>query len=132
LPAVLLSCYPAFKTFDFDLKWLLRYSLAIKDSERSMEEERTLVDVCKAVDAELDIQQPTETRQPKKRFIGRRAAAELAQRKGDSGSTIEDSGAMTGSCDLSVTSDLVLTTYMYSSTTQKISKSSESSSAGNP
>lgn len=109
-PLSLLSCYPAFKTFDFDRKWLLEILLAIRDSERSMEEERTLVDVGKAVDAELDIQQPTETRQPKKRFIGRRAAAELAQRKGDSGSTIEDSGAITGSCDLPVTSDLVLTT----------------------
>lgn len=60
-----------------------------------MEEDRALVDVGKAVDAELEIQQPTEPRQPKKRFIGRRAAAELAQKKGDSGYTIEDSGAIT-------------------------------------
>ena len=61
-----------------------------------MEEDRAQVDVGKAVDAELETEKLSETRLPKKRFIGRRAAAELAQRKGDSNGAIEDSGAIQG------------------------------------
>lgn len=45
------------------------------------------------------------TKQPKKRFIGRRAAAEKAAAKGDTNGGIEDSGAIQGS-HLILTSDL--------------------------
>ncbi len=78
--------------------WIVNYKSrsAISIPQLRMEEDRALVDVGKAVDAELETQKPTETQQPKKRFIGRRAAAEIAQKKGDSNNTIEDSGAITG------------------------------------
>lgn len=64
-----------------------------------MEENRALADIGKTVDAKLETDIVSETRQPKKRFIGRRAAAELAQKKGDINSAIEDSGAIKGFYD---------------------------------
>ena len=60
-----------------------------------MEEDRAQIDVGKAVDAELETEKLSETRQPKKRFIGRRAATELAK-KDDSNGAIEDNGAIRG------------------------------------
>ena len=64
-----------------------------------MEEDRAQVDVGKTVNAEIKTETVSEMRQPKKRFIGRRAAAELAQKKGDTNSAIEDSGAIQGFYD---------------------------------
>jgi 2-(3-amino-3-carboxypropyl)histidine synthase len=59
-----------------------------------MEADRAEVDVGVAVDVEAKSGEPSAYRQPKKRFIGRRQAAELAARnKGDS-SAIEESGVL--------------------------------------
>lgn len=45
---------------------------------------------------ELDGEAAAVSRQPKKRFIGRRAAAEKAAAKGEANGGIEDSGAIQG------------------------------------
>ena len=62
-----------------------------------MEVGRAQVDTGKGKDTELAIHTPTQTRQPKKRFIGRRAAVELAQKTGDSNRSVEESSAIRGS-----------------------------------
>src|SRR5436305_15039992 len=66
-----------------------------------MEEYRTATDISVAVDAEMaagEIIQPTK--QPRKRFIGRRAAAQRAEKNGEkagnSSSTIGDTGTVQG------------------------------------
>lgn len=60
-----------------------------------MEEDRALVDVGIAADIEESQAVQNAVKQPKKRFVGRRAAAEAS--KSTSGNTpIEDSGAIQG------------------------------------
>ena len=61
-----------------------------------MESERAQADLGEAVDAELAAEEKQQLRQPKRRFVGRKAAAEQAERNGDSNKTIEDSGAIQG------------------------------------
>ena len=61
-----------------------------------MESDRAEVGLGEAVDAELAVDQRQQTRQPKKRFIGRKEAAERAERVGDTSRTIEDSGTVQG------------------------------------
>ena len=60
-----------------------------------MEEDRAKTDLGQAVDVELRVKESIP-RQPKKRFIGRRAAAERALENVDPKGTIEDSGAIQG------------------------------------
>jgi 2-(3-amino-3-carboxypropyl)histidine synthase len=61
-----------------------------------MEDDRVLVDLGIAAEIEEKEIQENAVKQPKKRFVGRRAAAEAA--KSSSGTTsIEDSGAIQGS-----------------------------------
>lgn len=60
----------------------------------NMEQDRQQADISTP---ELDGETIAATKQPKKRFIGRRAAAEKAAAKGDSNGGIEDSGAIQGS-----------------------------------
>ena len=62
-----------------------------------METDRVQTDLGEAVDAELSASKSDSLKQPKKRFIGRKAAAELAGKNGGSNGTIEDSGAIQGS-----------------------------------
>jgi len=59
-----------------------------------MEQDRQQADISTP---QLDGEAIAVTKQPKKRFIGRRAAAEKAAAKGDSNGGIEDSGAIQGS-----------------------------------
>lgn len=59
-----------------------------------MEQDRQQADISTP---ELDGEAIAVTKQPKKRFIGRRAAAEKAAAKGDTNGGIEDSGAIQGS-----------------------------------
>lgn len=58
-----------------------------------MEADRSEVDIGVAVDAEYEAQKEEKPRQPRKRFVGRRAAAET---KSDSTGAIEESGALQG------------------------------------
>jgi hypothetical protein len=59
----------------------------------NMEQDRQQADISTP---ELDGEAIAATKQPKKRFIGRRAAAEKAAAKGDTNGGIEDSGAIQG------------------------------------
>ena len=61
-----------------------------------MEADRAQADLGEAVDAELSAPRSDPLKQPKKRFIGRKAAAEKAEKNGGSNGTIEDSGAIQG------------------------------------
>lgn len=61
-----------------------------------METDRAQSDLGEAVDAELSAAKSDSLKQPKKRFIGRKAAAEKAGKNGGSNGTIEDSGAIQG------------------------------------
>lgn len=61
-----------------------------------MEEDRAQADLGEAVDAEFAAEKQGKQKQPRKRFIGRKEAAERAEKKGDTNSTIEDSGALQG------------------------------------
>ena len=61
-----------------------------------MEEDRAQADLGEAVDAELGVEKQEKQKQPRKRFIGRKEAAERAEKRGDTNGTIEDSGAIQG------------------------------------
>ena len=61
-----------------------------------MEQDRAQADVGKAVDAELIAENQQKQKQPRKRFIGRKEAAERAETRADINGTIEDSGAIQG------------------------------------
>jgi hypothetical protein len=58
-----------------------------------MEEDRAQVDLGIAMDVEESLEEAAAQRQPKKRFVGRRQAAESASKNGVNGS-VEDSGAI--------------------------------------
>ena len=60
-----------------------------------MEDDRAETSLAQSIDAQLQIQDHIP-RQPKKRFIGRRAAAERALENVGSKTTLEDSGAIQG------------------------------------
>ncbi len=62
-----------------------------------MEEDRAQVDIGAAVEAELSADQYEQPRQPKKRFIGRKAAAARAGAQADANGSVADSGAIQGS-----------------------------------
>ena len=57
-----------------------------------MEDDRAQVDLGIAADIDIEETQDTAPRQPKKRFVGRKQAAEAALRDGNTG----DSGAVQG------------------------------------
>ena len=61
-----------------------------------MEGDRAQADLGVAVDAELIIENQQKQKQPRKRFIGRKEAAERAEKRSDTDGTIEDSGAIQG------------------------------------
>jgi hypothetical protein len=60
-----------------------------------MENDRAQVDLGIAADIEERQEEAAAKKQPKKRFVGRRQAAEAASRNGAS-TSVEDSGAVTG------------------------------------
>jgi hypothetical protein len=61
-----------------------------------MEDDRAEVDVGLAADIEASQPAPSPLKQPKKRFVGRRTAAEAASKSGGTSTAIEDSGAIQG------------------------------------
>lgn len=72
-------------------------SRRIVEHQRKMEDERAQVDLGIAADIEHS-QADAAPRQPKKRFVGRKQAAEAALKNGGgpSNSSLEDSGAVQG------------------------------------
>jgi 2-(3-amino-3-carboxypropyl)histidine synthase len=65
-----------------------------------MEDDRALVDLGIAADIE-DMHAPQNlVRQPKKRFVGRRTAAEAAAKSTPNNASIEDTGAVQGNLNL--------------------------------
>jgi len=63
-----------------------------------MEEDRAQVDLGVAVDVEERLEEAAAQRQPKKRFVGRRQATEVAS-KNSPNASVEDSGAVQGTSD---------------------------------
>ena len=66
---------------------------------RTMEEDRAIADLGPEIPVDLDGEDETAKKTPKRRFIGRRAADAKAAAKGETqnnGGTIEDSGAVQG------------------------------------
>lgn len=61
-----------------------------------MENDRARTGLGESVISEIDAEKQEKPKQPKKRFIGRRAAAENAEQRGHSNDTIENSGAVRG------------------------------------
>jgi len=64
-----------------------------------MEEDRAIADLGPEIPVDLDGEDETARKTPKRRFIGRRAADAKAAAKGETqnnGGTIEDSGAVQG------------------------------------
>ena len=61
-----------------------------------MEEDRAQVDLGEAVDIELMAEKEEKQRLPKKRFIGRKEAAERAEKRTGANGTSEDRGAIQG------------------------------------
>ncbi|SLM37209.1 diphthamide biosynthesis protein 1 [Lasallia pustulata] len=59
-----------------------------------MEDDRAQTNIAEGISVETEAPAVEATKQPKKRFIGRRAAAERAAKNVDPNSTIEDSGAI--------------------------------------
>ncbi|KAL2055818.1 hypothetical protein ABVK25_004062 [Lepraria finkii] len=59
-----------------------------------MESDRAQADLGEAVVVELAADEQSKPKQPKKRYIGRKAASERAEQNGASNGTIEDSGAI--------------------------------------
>ena len=74
-----------------------------------MEGDRAQADLGEAVNAELDAEKQEKQRQPKKRFIGRKEAAERAEKRADTDATIEDSRALQGMQLPWKSADVVLT-----------------------
>ena len=64
-----------------------------------MEDDRSGANIGIAIDTEYEAEMEEKPRQPRKRFVGRRAAVENAEKKekkGDSSGAIEESGAVQG------------------------------------
>ena len=57
-----------------------------------MEEDRAQADLGEAIDADMNAENREKQKQPRKRFIGRKEAAERGEKRGDTNGTIEDSG----------------------------------------
>ena len=61
-----------------------------------MESDRAQADLGEAANAELTANQAEKAKQPKKRFIGRKAVAQKAEQSHGPNGTIEDTGAIQG------------------------------------
>jgi hypothetical protein len=62
----------------------------------AMEEDRAATNLGRATDVEVSAEHEVAPRAPKKRFIGRRAAAEKAGTTSEPNVAVEDSGAIQG------------------------------------
>lgn len=61
-----------------------------------MEEDRAQTDLGVTRDLDFGAEKQETQKQPRKRFIGRKEAAERAEKRGDPNGTIEDTGAIQG------------------------------------
>ena len=93
-----------------------------------MESDRTQSNLGQAVDLDAGEQRPEKPKQPKKRFIGRKAAAERLEQNGGSNGTIEDSGAIQGMLRQQDSPEIMSNDL--SCTTEKDSSSPQPSSIG--
>ncbi len=59
-----------------------------------MEYDRAEVDIGEAVDVEAVMEDRQQARRPQKRFVGRKEAADRAQRAGEPSGTMEDIGTV--------------------------------------
>ena len=73
-----------------------------------MEEDRAQVDLGKATETEIDVEIREKPKQPKKRFIGRKAAAVSAERNGLPYRDVEASDAVQGSFHLMWSSEFLV------------------------
>lgn len=73
-----------------------------------MEADREQANLVPEITTELGADAAPSPRQPKRRFIGRRAAAERAAAKGDTGAGIEDSGAIQGAASFEPSDDAIM------------------------
>ncbi len=81
-----------------------------------MEVDRDQTDVGVAVEAELAAEEKTEPRRPKRRFVGRKAAAERNDNISAPNATIEDSGAIQGRAEVFISSyQKMLAKFLYQS-----------------
>ncbi len=61
-----------------------------------MEDDRAQTNLSEAVEAECVSDVPEKAKQPKKRFVGRKAAAQKTSQDGGSNETMDDGGAIQG------------------------------------
>lgn len=73
-----------------------------------MEADREQANLEPGISTDISADTVPSPRQPKRRFIGRRAAAERAAAKGDTGLGIEDSGAVQGAASLAAHNDRII------------------------
>ena len=61
-----------------------------------MDADRAEADIGESIIPELRVEKDEKPKQPRKRFIGRRAAAEKAEQRNGPNGTIEENGAIQG------------------------------------
>lgn len=68
-----------------------------------MEEDRAVADLGPEVSVDLNGEEATAEKKPKRKFVGRRAAdAKAAARSQENGAGIEESGAIQGAADTNI------------------------------
>ncbi len=95
-----------------------------------MESDRAIADLGEAIDVELAMDHKQQTRQPKRRFIGRKEAAERAEQTGVGGTAMEESAAVQGREQTGMF--MTRTDCVISRPTQKNSSKLESGSVRDP
>lgn len=78
-----------------------------------MEEDRARADLGEAFDAEINAESHQKLKEPRKRFIGRKEAAERAEKRGTTNGTIEDSGAIQSMPRRSSSANPIMTFYSF-------------------
>lgn len=100
-------------------------------SLKKMESDRAQANLGDAIDDELEVDKQEKPKQPRRRFIGRKAAAERAELNGGSNGTIEDSGAIQG-ISTPCSSVFGYTDIVISGTFEKNCEDLEPGTSGNP
>ena len=78
-----------------------------------MEEDRAQADLGEPVDAEISAESQQKLKEPRKRFIGRKEAAERAEKRGVTNGIIEDSGAIQSMQRQSNSANPIMTFYSF-------------------
>ena len=97
-----------------------------------MEQVREEVNIGKAIDVEKGPEKEETPRQPVKKFIGRKSAAAIAQKRAEAGGHIEDSGAIQGFLGWTEPTCTIQLTRRSSCDTKKDCKSVESDTVRYP